>query len=117
MKVRISLNQLFSLSTEDPLERLSVPWLHLLPGNYDYITTLLEVGDDERKCVCSSVPQRWLASTFEFSAMLDKFFFIIFSVNMETFFCGVVSPRFVPVLGHGRFREVLVLFSCFFWLN
>lgn len=48
----VSLNQLFSLSTEDPLERLSVLCLHLVPGNYKYITTLLEVGDDERKCVC-----------------------------------------------------------------
>lgn len=55
----VSLNQLFSLSTEDPLESLSVLCLHLVPGNYKYIctipliiTTLLEVGDDERKCVC-----------------------------------------------------------------
>lgn len=48
----VSLNRLFSLSTEDPLERLSVLCLHLVPGNYKYITALLEVGDDDRKCIC-----------------------------------------------------------------
>lgn len=43
------LRQMRAPSLQHPLETLG---LHLVPGNYNHITTLLEVGDDESKCVC-----------------------------------------------------------------